>query len=170
MSLFCRRMTVATLLMFLTTEASSETPDFEQRSHREVVALHEVIEGWLAGTLPETDGAYSNFSAAMGHDFEIISPTGVHSDRDTIVASLRGAHGSRQASFSIAIRNIKTRALLPPLALLTYEEWQFEEGGTTARLSSVLLREDPSTPRGIAWVHLQETWLPGLSPNTVESE
>ncbi|MEL7045800.1 MAG: hypothetical protein AAGL66_12375, partial [Pseudomonadota bacterium] len=131
MFIFSRLTAIATFLLLLSTGAASETVDFEQRSHQEVIALHEVIEGWLAGRIPNTDEAYARFSEAMAQDFEIVSPTGVLSDRSTIVSSLRGAHGSRQASFSIAVRNIKTRLLRPPLALLTYEEWQFEETRTT---------------------------------------
>ena len=161
---------IPVLVVLMNAKASAEGSSFEKRCHDEVIVLHEVIEAWLAGTVPNTDEAYSRFSEAMARDFEIISPTGTRSDRDAIVSSLRGAHGARQASFSIEVRNIRTRLLTPPLALLTYEEWQFAEGKTTARLSSVLLRDDPSKPDGVAWVHLQETWLPGLSPDSGRSD
>ena len=132
---------------------------------QEVVELHDMIEAWLAGSIPNTDEAYQRFSDAMAGDFEIISPLGKRSDRDAIISLLRTAHGSREAPFSVAIKNLRTRLLSPPLALLTYEEWQYEKGKATARLSTVLLRDDPSRPGGVAWVHLQETWLPGLSPS-----
>lgn len=138
--------------------------DFEARCHREVVALHETIEGWLAGTLPKTEDAYARFRDAMAEDFVIISPRGTLSNRIAIVDSLREAHGVRDRSFKISIRNVRTRLLRPPLALLTYEEWQHDGKNTTARLSSVWLRDDPSAPDGIAWVHLHETWLPDKAP------
>ena len=140
--------------------AMADMTEFERRCHEEVVALHVVIADWLAGRVSDSDDAYRRFSEAMAEDFEIISPAGTHTDRDGIVASLRGAHGVQQASFSIAIKNIRTRMLRPPLALLTYEEWQTEGDRTTARLSSVLLRDEPSAPGGVTWVHLHETWLP----------
>lgn len=155
----------AFILLLASSIAMAQNPDFENRCHEEVVELHKVIEGWFAGTLPDTDSAFLEFSDAMADDFEIISPTGSRSDRNAIIGSLRTAYGVRESAFSIAIKNIRTRLLIPPLALLTYEEWQFENGHETARLSTVLLREDPGAPRGISWVHLQETWLPGKSPN-----
>lgn len=155
-----------TLLITLTTSmANAQVPEnVESRWHQEVVALHVVIEQWLTGDLPDTDEAYSPFSDAMADSFEIVSPTGVRSDRATIVASLRSAHGVQQEGFSIAIKNLRTRSLASGFALVTYEEWQTAGDRTTARFSSVWLREDSNTPRGIAWLHLQETWLPGLSP------
>ena len=159
-------LSAALLLPFQETgaEAPSETTLFEKRSHAEVVRLHEMIEAWLAGSILDTDATYLRFSDAMAEDFEIISPSCSRSDRQAIVSSFRAAHGSRGPEFSVAIKNIRTRLLSPPLALLTYEEWQYEEGRATARFSTVLLRDEPSRPGGVAWVHLQETWLPGLSP------
>ncbi len=152
------------LLLFSGRAITSETTAFEKRCHEEVVALHVMIEAWLTGRLPNTDEAFARFSDAMAQDFEIISPTGRRSDRDTIIASFRAAHGARAEDFSVAVRNVRTRLLQPELALLTYEEWQFFERGETARFSSVLFRDDPDKPGGVAWVHLQETWLPGKSP------
>lgn len=143
---------------------AEEAAGFEQRCHDEIARLHVTIEAWMAGSIPDTDDAYASFSEAMADDFEIISPSGRRSNQKQIVAAFRAAHGSRTREFSIAVRNIRTRLLSPPLALLTYEEWQYEGGDATARFSSVLLRDDPARPGGIAWVHLQETWLPGLSP------
>jgi hypothetical protein len=136
---------------------------FEQRCHNEVVALHVMIEEWLAGKRPDTDDAFRRFSEAMADDFEIIPPSGARLDRDAIVASFRCAHAARSRDFSLTIKNIRTRMLAPPLALVTYEEWQSEHGVTTARVSTVLLRDAPGSPAGIAWVHLHETWLPEMS-------
>jgi hypothetical protein len=143
---------------------ADEAADFEQRCHMEIARLHVTIEAWMAGSIPDTDEAYASFSEAMADDFEIIAPSGKRSNQKQIIAAFRTAHGSRTADFSIAIRSIRTRMVSPPLALLTYEEWQYEGGQASARISSVLLRDDPARPGGVAWVHLQETWLPGLSP------
>lgn len=156
----------AFLAHILSANALSASATFEDRCHQEVVRLHEMIEAWLAGSIPDSDEAYRRFSAAMADDFEIISPSGARSDRAGIVSSFRNAHGTRDAQFLVAIKNVKTRLLRSPLALLTYEEWQFDNGKATARLSTVLLRQDSSTPGGVAWVHLHETWLPEpeLSP------
>lgn len=145
-------------------EVLADDESFEKRCHQEVVALHTMIEEWLAGKRRNTDEAFRRFSAAMADDFEIISPSGIRQDREAIVASFRRAHDARGNAFAITIKNIRTRLLAPPLAMLTYEEWQSVDGMITARLSSVLLRDDPVAPGGVAWVHLQETWLPGLSP------
>lgn len=152
------------LVLLARSTLASETVEFEKRCHEEVVALHVVIEDWLAGKVVADDDVYASFSDAMASDFEIISPSGVRSERGSIVAALRKAHGVQGADFSISIKNLRTRMLAPPLALLSYEEWQSQGNETTARLSTVLLREDPGAPRGVAWVHLQETWLPAMAP------
>jgi hypothetical protein len=146
--------------------AGQDVADFEHRCHEEVIAVHKTIEAWFTGALPNTDQAFARFSVPMAVDFEIVSPRGTRADRGTILDAVRAAHATRHASFSITIKNIRTRFLQPPLALLTYEEWQTESGVTTARLSSVLLRDDPRKPGGVAWVHLHETWLAGHAPST----
>ena len=43
--------------------------------------------------------------------------------------------------------------------LLEYTERQYRDGSWTRRRSTALFLADPSTPRGVEWRHLQETWM-----------
>ena len=147
-----------------TVAAPAEDVSLEDLGRREVVSLHEFIEAWMAGSLPDTDETYARFAEAMAEDFQIISPSGALSDRTKILSAFRGAHGVRSKVFSVVIKNFRTRLIAPPLMLATYEEWQYENDAATARVSTVLIRRDAAKPGGVAWVHLHETWLPELAP------
>ena len=85
------------------------------------------------------------------------------------VESFRGAHGrwldeEGTPTGVLRIEAVEVREVSPPVALLSYEEWQELPGGTVVRLSSVLFRENPAAPGGVEWVHLHEGWLPGHAP------
>ena len=69
----------------------------------EVVRLHEVIEGWTTGRLPETDAAFAGFADALGPDFIIINPEGSIETREHVVppGSVSGmARGGRLSGSS----------------------------------------------------------------------
>ena len=62
----------------------------------------------------------------------------------------------------IRVRPISVRELEDGLALAVYEEWQNGPEGESAWTSSALLRRDPTAPGGIRWLHVHETYLPGM--------
>ena len=64
--------------------------------------------------------------------------------------------------FTIDIRNVETIDSWDDRAFVRYEEWQTLPEETTGRVSTVLFAtgdENTETETGVAWVHLQETWL-----------
>jgi hypothetical protein len=152
--------------------------DLPARCAAEVVALHEFFEAWLSGRIDRTDDAFARFADALDPGFHIVSPSGEVRDRESITSGVESAHDAHPDGFGIRIENVQTRDHVVAAAdhgdgdagdrcLLTYEEWQTNRGGDgdeTARLSTVLFREAPDAPGGVAWRHVHETWLPDAGP------
>jgi hypothetical protein len=125
----------------------------------EIVQLHQFFQDWYNNTLAPTDENFTRVTQVLGREFFIIFPDGKIIDRQSLIASLRRAHNSH-TSMRIRIKNVQIRQRVNNLILATYEEWQETEGQTTtARLSSVLFQEALSTPNGLQWLHVHETWI-----------
>jgi hypothetical protein len=123
----------------------------------EIVDLHAFFTAWLAGELPNTDAAFSRCSGTMAPGCTMISPDGRLIEREALLASLRGMHGSRPG-LRIWIEQPQLRHTLGDALLTTYEEWQERDGVITARHSTALFVAAPGTPHGLAWAHIHETW------------
>ena len=136
------------------------------RGEREVRAFHEFLDGWLSGRLPEREERFAAETAALAPGFGIVSPSGEERDRAAVVADLRAGHGASGAGFAIRIERVRARWVAPAgdACLLAYEERQETGDGGTARASTVLFERAPGAPRGVAWLDLHETWLPGGAP------
>jgi hypothetical protein len=128
--------------------------------HAEIVELHDFFQGWLGGTLPATDEVYTRLADTQAPEFAIVTPGGELIPGERLLAQLRAAHGSRPG-WRMWIENAELRFTQGGLTVATYEEWQRHADGTvTGRLSTVIFRDQPGTPNGLAWVHVHETWLP----------
>ena len=126
---------------------------------REIRELHVFFEAWLGGGGAETAEAFPRVESAFAADFRRIAPDGAVADRESQLAALRHAFGVRPG-LRIEIRNPAVRVVTPPLALATYEEWQWADGEPErGRLSTVVFRREPGLPNDLAWVHVHETWL-----------
>lgn len=141
---------------------SGSAAEFGQRCRTEVVDLHEFFVVWLGGTIENSAIEFSRFTAATHPQFTMVPPSGQLLDKAAVSEGLRAAHGSRmRRDFRIEIRNIGERMLTEASALLTYEEWQFENGSArSARTSTVLFVPAGHAPNGVAWRHLHETLMP----------
>ncbi|WP_435129511.1 hypothetical protein [Halobaculum sp. D14] len=127
----------------------------------EVEALHDFIEDWFAGRLPET--AFDHPEAALADDFRLITPRSERRDKDSVLSTLRSAHASKSGSvppFEISIERLTVRDDGDDHCLLTYEEWQRDDGDRTGRRSTALFRPAEAAPNGVEWVHLHESWIP----------
>lgn len=134
----------------------------DARCREEVVDLHRFFEGWFRGAVESTDENFSQLERSLGAQFTLISPDGRTSERASLVAGLRSAHGSHQSDdsdFRIWIENVTVRPLSAELILVTYEEWQEIEGSTTARLSTAVLQSRTGRTGQFEWLHVHETWL-----------
>jgi len=89
----------------------------------------------------------------------LVGPDGRVRECATIVAWLHDLSGGRGADFRMEVSDFRTVWQHDDAILLEYVETQYLEGKTTQRQSTALLRRAPDAPAGMAWVHLQETWL-----------
>lgn len=131
---------------------------------REIEELHVFFQGWFEATVPDDEVTFARVAEALAEDFELISPDGRCRDRDSVLAWIRdgyGVHAGDGKEFRIEIRDVNHRFIVDDGALLTYEEWQTSDGSENRRLSSAWFRRADEAPRGVRWVHLHETAVPG---------
>lgn len=141
---------------------SGSAAEFGQRCRTEIVDLHHFFVAWLGGALDNSAVEFSRFTAATHPNFTMVVPSGQLLDKAGVSEGLRGAHGSRaRRDFQIEIRNVNELVMTGSAGLLTYEEWQFEQGATrSARTSTVLFVPAGHAANGVAWRHLHETLMP----------
>lgn len=132
--------------------------DIQSRCRKEVAELHEFFQDWFTGKLPDTDEEFERFPSVMNESFHIVSPSGIITSSDQILALVRSAHNSGE--ILIWIENHTHLMTLGDIALITYEESQSREGDKRVLFSSALFREKEGTPNGLEWLHVHETWLP----------
>ena len=139
----------------------------ETRCEQEVRGFHAFLRDWLAGAVPRTAETFARFSGVMDGGVEVVGPRGTVTGRDALVGEFEMLHGELAADaneFEIWIEKFRCRWAVGDHAVVTYEEWHRRRGETSARLSSALFRRDDATPCGVVWLHVHETWLPGLAP------
>jgi len=126
----------------------------------EIAALHRFFVAWFTGRCPKSRASFARVADALAADFVQIDPAGRERRRGPLLAALSAAHGSRAGEpFAIRIVRPRIRLVRRGLALATYEERQRSGGATTRRRSSALFAPAASAPGGVAWLHLQETWI-----------
>ena len=132
---------------------------------REIEELHALFVRWYRGQADRHE--FDRVERALGGSFELVSPDGLVSDRETVLAGIREQHDSR-AGFNIEIRNIKPIDVDGNRAVVRYEEWQSgSTGGETGRLSTALFVPpkttdgDPDTRPAARGLHPQGKWLEG---------
>lgn len=125
---------------------------------RECVELHEFFRAWLR---PHNGSKLDpqRFERAFDPEFRLVGPDGGVRDRAAIVGWLHDLKEGRGADFRMEVSDFRAVWQQGDAILLEYMETQYLQGKTTQRQSTALLRRAPDAPIGIAWVHLQETWL-----------
>jgi hypothetical protein len=127
---------------------------------REVEELHTFFQRWLHGELANTDAAFARVTGVLAPSFVLITPDGKLTTHDPLLAGIRAGHGARR-DLNMWVQAVQQRQQINDILIVTYEEWQAEAGRTTARLSTAVFQTDASTPHGLRWSHVHETWLPG---------
>ena len=135
-----------------------------EREAREFLTF---LRDWLVGAAPRSADSFARFSSVMAGGVEVISPLGTVTEREELVSEFEALHGvlvDDADAFRIWVENFNCRWVKDDHALVTYEEWHQRGDDKSARLSSALFRREESTPCGVVWLHVHETWLPGLAP------
>lgn len=142
----------------------------EQRCREEVEQLHHFFQGWFSGRLANTDDAFDRFARVLVSEFQMISADGTFfTSREELLAGIRSLHG-RWQDYLIRVEDVSVRRLRDDLCMVTYVEWQRVDGQTSRRTSSAMMVEDDSSPNGVVWLHLHETWRPGEHPSASSAD
>jgi len=136
-------------------------------TEREIRQLHQFFEGWLSGTLPKTQEAFSRLESSLANAFTMVSPGAQLLQRNVLLHRLQQAHGSRPR-LTISITNVRIGSCTDEIALATYEEWQDDATARKGRLSTVVFLKKSDANNGLHWLHVHETWLP--PPSVPESD
>ncbi|MFC7135910.1 DUF4440 domain-containing protein [Halobaculum litoreum] len=124
----------------------------------EIERLHDCFVAWFTGA--SDDDEFAAVADALHPDFELVTPDGTRRGRESVLESIRGAHGRDEpGAFDIAIRNVAVVDATADRATVRYEEWQETPDGTTGRVSTVLFRAADDAPGGLVWRDLHETWI-----------
>ena len=124
----------------------------------EIIELHQFFQDWYNNQLAPTDDNFARCADVLHPNFTIIFSSGDQVQCQTLLESLRKAHGSH-TNMRIWIKHIQLLHQFEDMVLATYEEWQDIDGKITSRLSTVLLQKAPSTSNGLRWLHVHETWI-----------
>ena len=134
-----------------------------QQCHAEVVGLHNFFVAWFRGTTGKSENNFQRLSSVLATEFEIIKPDGSRLDKKELLDDIWAFHGGyRDIAFSIEIKNYQIRPIQELLFIITYEEWTQLEDNLDARLSTAIFTNKEGTQNGVGWLHVHETWLPGL--------
>lgn len=137
--------------------------DIATACEQEIIGLHRFFETWFRGGFADRDRGFKRFSDVMAPGFVIVSPRGTATALPALAEGLRSAFDSWEDASSISVEGVELRHAHADLALLTYVEKQTVRGKDTARLSSVLLQQHEPAPNGVRWLHVHETWVPGMN-------
>jgi hypothetical protein len=120
----------------------------------EVQQLHHFFESWFAGR----EASMQRAEAALDDGFTSVGPDGVARSRDEILDSIRRGKGQNPA-LRITTSDYEEMENGPDLIVARYIEHHHREGDDTHRISTVVFRRSPSTPNGVSWLSVHETWM-----------
>lgn len=123
---------------------------------QEIQELHQFFEDYLSGKIASEP--MTRFENSMDSSFTIITSDGAIIDRDGIIGYVRDAHNQRP-NFRIWTENVTLCQDFGGLLIVTYEEWQTNDGITTSRTSTVVFKENATQPNGLIWLHVHESGL-----------
>lgn len=123
----------------------------------EVLSLHECLEGWLRGTIPQSGAGLNRLEQALADDFYVIHPSGDMGSRQDVLRAFGSAYGTKGRDYRLQIERIALQAVAPDLILVTYRETHHTEP-KRARVSTALLRHEHGNGT-FRWLFLQETLI-----------
>jgi hypothetical protein len=128
------------------------------RASAEIVDLHRFFVDWFVAARADTVD-FSRFETVMGEGLTMIAPSGAVLDRDAVIDHVRQSRASCDAAFAISIEDIRPGWQAGDMIVVLYVEAQLRGGKHSRRQSSAVFTTNSSTPNGVEWRHLHETWL-----------
>jgi len=128
------------------------------RASAEVVDLHRFFVDWFVPARADTVD-FGRFEAVMGEGLTMIAPSGAVLDRDAVIDHVRQSRASCDEAFAISIEDIRPGWQAGDMIVVLYVEAQLRGGKHSRRQSSAVFTTNSSTPNGVEWRHLHETWL-----------
>ncbi|MDH3444825.1 MAG: hypothetical protein OEN50_12920 [Deltaproteobacteria bacterium] len=122
---------------------------------REVHELHQFIERWLKGQLENTELRFARLEKSLSSEFIIVQPSGIAQDKQAVLRNFRTAYGTRDALFSIEIRNFKPLLVTDSVCVALYEEWHHGPE-SKGRVSTAVFKRH-CIDQNLEWVHVHET-------------
>jgi hypothetical protein len=130
--------------------------DIAARAIGEVRELHAFFVAWFTGA---AGADFQRCEAVLGPDFRMVTPDGRMHDRAAVLDRIRAARGSTASDFAIEILQPSIAWQSDNAVLLEFIEQQYRDGRSFSRCSAALFTDQPGAPNGVAWRHLQETWI-----------
>ncbi len=119
----------------------------------EVRRLHGFFDDWFAG---RQGRSIDEFSDALDDEFTIVGPHGSVMTRTEVVGVVEQRFGV--GDVAITVENFHVRRL-GDMYVCRYDELQDVSGDRTRRISTAILASDDSTPRGLVWITVHETFV-----------
>jgi hypothetical protein len=120
----------------------------------EIDGLHRLLQAWFRA---EGDADPAPILARFDEEFTMVTPAGKLISYEQFASGLPGMRGSRP-TLVMEIAEVVVRHATESSAVVTYQERQIQDSGTTVRISTALLLRRPDRPTPV-WRHLQETWI-----------
>ncbi|MER7014747.1 DUF4440 domain-containing protein [Saccharopolyspora sp. NPDC000359] len=117
----------------------------------EVQRLHRLLANWLGQRCDPA--VLAELRAAHADDFTLITTDGAVLGADQLFEALSGAGGSAPG-LAIEVDEVTTVAETTDLTVVRFRETHRQDGATTTRRTTAVLRR---TPTGLRWHHVHET-------------
>ena len=144
--------------MIQTIDNPAYSCGMEQACIQEIIDLHKFFQDWFDGTSPKTDAVFARFEKTTTPSFVLVSPDGSLAHRTELAPALYAGHATRPTG-KIWVTDAHVLHSLGNQVVMAYQEWQTNDGVQTRRQSTAIFGVDPSTPNGVHWVHVHETWI-----------
>lgn len=124
------------------------------RWREEIDQLHEFFEAYFSGAETSLERA----EAVLAPEFTIVGTDGVESDREGTLEMLSDGH-AHTSDLTITTSDHRLVLRSEEVIVATYLEHHELSERHNHRLSTVIFVADPTTPNGLLWHHVHETWV-----------
>ena len=124
----------------------------------EITEIHAFFVHWFTESSAEPQ-EFKRLEESFDAEFAMVTPDGQLHARAEVLWRLRKAKASMEKKFAIHVEDITLLWHDGDAVLVGYVEAQTIGERHTRRRSTALLEKRDSTPNGVTWRHLHETWI-----------